>query len=368
MSSTISWIMITIRTLLNSKRNNMEIKVGDKVRVREDAPRIYTQNCLNLSLHNTDFEVANIEDGCANIQNKDGILTIAYVIPTKYLTKVEDEAKESKFKVGDKVRKKKWDKDTTISYVEWHGTWQTYVYRFAEQEYGFNCHKEEDITLVSRRAKEPKFKTGDCVKISFEWNDLPIGEKLVIKRLETIDCRDAYMYSIEGYGGCVIESMLHPYTEPTTPTIKVGDVVRCKSPLRLKNSTDDDFIGTVTDAENGWFIVHMNNGAVFQTCNAVDLELVQPKEQAEEVARIRQMEAELDEFRKAELDRVSHPEKYHTYEVTVDNVAMGWQRYEADLAKEIAVKLSKPNENKPGYVADYAVSVAKAVVENLKKK
>ena len=45
-----------------------------------------------------------------------------------------------------------------------------------------------------------------------------------------------------------------------------------------------------------------------------------------------------------------------------------WIKYEADLAKEIAVKLSKPNENKPGYVAEYAVSVAKAVVENLKKK
>ena len=81
----------------------MEIKVGDKVRVSKDAPRIYTQNCLNLSLHNTDFEVANIEDGCANIQNKDGILTIAYVIPTKYLIKVKDEAKEPKFNVGDKV-------------------------------------------------------------------------------------------------------------------------------------------------------------------------------------------------------------------------------------------------------------------------
>ena len=57
-----------------------------------------------------------------------------------------------------------------------------------------------------------------------------------------------------------------------------------------------------------------------------------------------------------------------TYEVTVDNVTINWQRYEADLAKEIAVKLSKHKENKPGYVADYAVSVAKAVVENLKKK
>ena len=103
---------------------------------------------------------------------------------------------------------------------------------------------------------------------------------------------------------------------------------------------------------------------------SIYVERVENEEQteAEEAARIRQMEAELDEFRKAELDRVLHPEKYYTYEVTVDNVAMDWQRYEADLTKEIAVKLSNPNENKPGYVADYAVSVAKAVVENLKKK
>ncbi len=57
-----------------------------------------------------------------------------------------------------------------------------------------------------------------------------------------------------------------------------------------------------------------------------------------------------------------------TYEVIVDNVTINWQRYEADLAKEVAVKLSKPNENKPDYVAEYAVSVAKAVVENLRKQ
>ena len=107
----------------------------------------------------------------------------------------------------------------------------------------------------------------------------------------------------------------------------------------------------------------------FMEIPSIYVERVENEEQneAEEDARIRQMEAELDEFRKAELDRVLHPEKYHTYEVTIDNVAVDWQRYEADLAKEIAVKLSKPNENKPGYVADYAVSVAKAVVENLKR-
>lgn len=108
----------------------------------------------------------------------------------------------------------------------------------------------------------------------------------------------------------------------------------------------------------------------FMEIPSIYVERVENEKQteAEEVARIRQLEAELEEFIKDELDRVSHPEKYYTYEVTVDNVAMDWQRYEADLSKEIAVKLSDPNENKPGYVANYAVSVAKAVVENLKKK
>lgn len=270
--------------------NNMEIKVGDKVRVSKDAPEMYFFGC------NYDNSVCKVilvdRDNALITQVKNG----SFAIPTKYLTKVEDEAKEPKFKVGDKVRKKKWDKDTTISYVEWHGTWQTYVYRFAEQEYGFNCHKEEDITLVSRRAKEPKFKTGDCVKTSFEWNDLPIGKKLVIKRLETIDCRNAYMYSIEGYGGCVIESMLHPYTKPKEQTEETSPNV---------NHSD------------------------------IDIDTI--------VAR----------------GYIPDPNSFFKCD---------WDAYTADLAKEIAVKLSDPNENKPGYVADYAVSVAKAVVENLKRK
>ncbi len=346
---------------------NMEIKVGDKVRVSKDAPRIYTQNCLNLSLHNTDFEVANIEDGCANIQNKDGILTIAYVIPTKYLTKVEDEAKESKFKVGDKVRKKKWDKDTTISYVEWHGTWQTYVYRFAEQEYGFNCHKEEDITLVSRRAKEPKFKTGDCVKISFEWNDLPIGEKLVIKRLETIDCRDAYMYSIEGYGRCVIESMLHPYAEPTAPTIKVGDFVRVLENLHEPICLDVERHLEITNmpphavSQKEWKVISVEMrrdcaGRIY-TLKHDDsfiynipedcVELVQPKEQTE---------AE----KKPNVGSIKIP-------VEVDLTDSYWDTYTADLAHDLALKVANKYSD-PKEAADYAVSVAKAVVENLKKK
>lgn len=314
-----------------------EIKVGDKVRVREDAPKVYLRGwgkAVEYNVYAVDGDAAIITYGHQGI-----------AIPTKYLVKVEEEKKEAKFKVGDrvrvkgygyepnlhkgdigeildtndkeqcfvlfkksqawiyadclepyteskpkyqigdKVRKKKRDKDTTISYVEWHGTWQTYVYGFAEQEYGFNCHKEGDITLVSRRAKEPKFQAGDCVKISFEWGELPVGEKLVIKRLETIDCRNAYMYSIEGYGGTVIESMLHPYSEPTEQT-----------------------------------------------------------------------EAE----KKPNIGSIKIP-------VEVDLTDSYWDAYTADLAKEVALKVAN-KFNDPEQAAEYAVQVAESVVEGLKRK
>lgn len=99
------------------------------------------------------------------------------------------------------------------------------------------------------------------------------------------------------------------------------------------------------------------------------VKLVEPTEhtEAEEDARIRQKEAELEAFRKSELDRVLHPEKSHTYEVTVDNVAMDWQRYEADLTKEVALKVAN-KFNSPYEAAEYAVKVAKAVAEGLKRK
>ena len=89
--------------------------------------------------------------------------------------------------------------------------------------------------------------------------------------------------------------------------------------------------------------------------------------EAEEDACVRQKEAELEAFRKSELDRVLCPEKSHTYEVTVDNVAMDWQRYEADLAKEVALKVAN-KFNDPKEAAEYAVRVAKAVMDGLKNK
>lgn len=283
----------------------MEIKVGDKVRVSKNAPKLlFTRSICNYPEYV--FEVRAIEDDFADIYYGAGKIPLAaFVIPTKYLIKVEDEAKEPKFNVGDKV---------VVHY-----------------------------------------STGD-----------KMGR---IQEVLYDGC-----YDVDYGGGCtghhIIESRLYPYTEPTAPTIKVGDRVCCYNVLHIKGSKKEDYMGYVASITDMGITIQLDKGGLVLVYHESDLELVQPTEQteAEEVARIRQLEAELDEFRKAELDRVLHPEKYYTYEVTIDNVAVNWQRYEADLAKEIAVKLSKPNENKPGYVADYAVSVAKAVVENLKKK
>lgn len=90
---------------------------------------------------------------------------------------------------------------------------------------------------------------------------------------------------------------------------------------------------------------------------------LEPYTESAEDEIIRQREAEFDEFAKEELDRVHHPEKYATYEATIDNVAMDWTAYTADLAKEIAIVYAKQKRD-----VRMAVRAAKSVVEELKKK
>lgn len=82
----------------------MDIKQGDKVRVREDAPNLHPLG-WDAVLKMNDSVVLEIEGDTVWVK-----LTIAFVvdnkfpIPTKYLVKVDAEAKEAKFKVGDVVR------------------------------------------------------------------------------------------------------------------------------------------------------------------------------------------------------------------------------------------------------------------------
>lgn len=75
----------------------MEIKVGDKVRVREDAPEMYFYGCNH---DNSVYKVILVDRDNAEItQIKNG----SFAIPTKYLTKVNDEPTAPTIKVGDMV-------------------------------------------------------------------------------------------------------------------------------------------------------------------------------------------------------------------------------------------------------------------------
>lgn len=223
------------------------IKVGDKVRVSEDVPAMYVEG-INRVFAKSESEIEVLDDGNARIfiETEDSLYQL--VIPCKYLVKVDAEAKEPKFKIGDKV--------------------------------------------------------------SINESSLKHGLRGEILTVEDVDKSDR-TYLVRSR--CMLlpiwlrEDEVSLYTQPTEQT------------------------------------------------------------EAEEDARFRQKEAELDKFIKAEFDRMLHPEKYYTYEVTIDNVAMNWQRYEADLAKEVALKVANKYTD-PKEAAEYAVSVAKAVVEGLKRK
>lgn len=288
-----------------------EIKQGDKVRVSKDAPWLYVGG-LDRIFAISDSVVTAIEDDNAAIKCYHGQAARILIIPTKYLVKVDAETKEAKFKVGDKVRMKD------------------------------GYYKEE---------------LHGC-----------------IGTIRKIDKCHIYVEIDSTIYPATIHSIEH-YTEPTAPTIKVGDRVRSKG----------YGLEAVVLGIDGEFIAVRRDDGIKQEWNISITELVEPTEQTEahtdvneqlqeeymrfmknmcEVhdAHIRQMEAELDELRKEELDRILHPEK-PTFEVTIDKVAMDWQRYEADLAKELAIAYGKRGKSPLD-----AVAAAKEITKRLKQK
>lgn len=79
------------------------IKVGDKVRVREDAPKLIFGDCdmsqIVCTVCCVDKDIAAI-----NVLNDERSELKVWIVPTKYLVKVDAEAKEAKIKLGDMVR------------------------------------------------------------------------------------------------------------------------------------------------------------------------------------------------------------------------------------------------------------------------
>lgn len=126
----------------------MEIKQGDKVRVSKDAPKLIFGSCdmsqIVCTVCCVDKDVAAI-----NVINDERTEMKVWIVPTKYLVKVDAEAKEAKFKVNDVVRTV-FNETTHITSVLENGNY--YLYGMG------NEYPEDSLTLI-RSYTEPTEQT-----------------------------------------------------------------------------------------------------------------------------------------------------------------------------------------------------------------
>lgn len=260
---------------------NMEIKQGDKVRVSRDIPQFY-RRYNSYRVFEVEHQVVDIEDGLALLDSIPSKYVIT--IPTKYLVKVDAEAKEANVKIGSD----KWVDKTVWNYKN---------------------HKKGVIRRVTDGVAEVFTEDG----------------KLQTWQIE--DLVDEYDDPIEKW----------KCPEPTAPKIKVGDRVRSKG---------YGFEAVVLGVYGDYIAVRRDDG-IKQEWKRYMTELVEPKEQTE---------AE----KKPNVGSIKIP-------VEVDLSDSYWDAYAADLAKEVALKIANKYSD-PEQAAEYAVQVAKAVVEGLKRK
>lgn len=239
------------------KMNRNEIKVGDKVRVSKDAPRIYTPD-WTTAMFDLVLKVTEVEDDNAMVEfeKRTPYRTVLTTIPTKYLVKVDAEAKEARFKRGDKV------------------------------------------------VSKPPF-------VEKVWTVFGYDDKM------------PYMVMV-GDGEYINERNLEPYTEPTKQT---------------------EAEHTKTKGDILTFPIAFDLNEALEGCDC----FVSIREQMRKTLR------DMEENNKPRyVPKIMFNTEF-------------WVKYEADLAKEVALKVAN-KYNDPEEAAEYAVSVAKAVVEGLKRK
>lgn len=139
------------------KQPSMEIKQGDKVRVSEDAPRVYLSSVNNLFRYH-ECKVEEVDGDSAIIRHTDIGIDRWLAIPIKYLIKVDAEAKEVKLKVGDWVKIGETPNPRlngrvgTISQIDKEG------YEISFNDGFFTVVSEEDLTLADEPTEQTETK------------------------------------------------------------------------------------------------------------------------------------------------------------------------------------------------------------------
>lgn len=239
----------------------MEIKQGDKVKVSKDAPKVYLSSVNNLFKYHA-CKVEETDGDSAKIRYTDIGIDRWLAIPVKYLVKVDAEAKEAKFKVGDKVK-------VNLPRSIRHNTIGTVVFAYA------SCNA---VNVDFGDDNEPIYCDCDCLEL---------------------------------------------YTEPTE---------QAEAKTKPKGET-----------------------LTFPIC----FDLLDELESCDSLVSIR------ERMRKALKEVEAHNKPRYVPKIMFNTEF--WVKYEADLAKEVALKVANKYSD-PKEAAEYAVLVAKAVVEGLKRK
>lgn len=191
----------------------MEIKQGDRVRVSKDAPKVYTNGSFDMFYMAYDSEVLEVEDDHAVIKSSVHVQPMArLIIPTRYLIKVDAEAKEPKFKVGDIVTHKNsphiWRCVTAIMSDD------TYVLD------GEIYDVEESDLDPYTEPTAPEIKVGDRVR-NIESGLIGIVDKIVYGNIAWVNGVDGKRYHWKSDGLGLIKPTEQTEAKKPNHTIKI---------------------------------------------------------------------------------------------------------------------------------------------------
>ena len=143
--------------------------------------------------------------------------------------------------------------------------------------------------------------------------------------------------------------------QPDSPSIKVGDLVEVSHNMPLGGATG---IIDKIDGDNAYLEIdeHISISMPLEL-----LTTVQTREQMEACANGTADSCDIPNVNNHDFGAIKIP-------VEVDIRDGYWDVYTADLAREIAVKCAGRDVRTPNELGEYAVNVAKSVVEKLKRK
>ena len=145
-----------------------EIKVGDKVRVSKDAPKLIFGSCdmsqIVCTVCCVDKDVAAI-----NVKNDERIELKVWIVPLKYLVKVDAEKKEPEYKyqVGQKVKSAYANEILTIK-ERCGRVRHDNVYKVEEYAYTWNECELQPCTEPTEQTEAEKKPNVGSIKIPVE--------------------------------------------------------------------------------------------------------------------------------------------------------------------------------------------------------